>query len=256
MKFTDQMGNIIQLETFPKRIISLVPSLTELLFDIGLDEEVVGITQHCILPKEKVIHRARIGGIKRFDFKMIDHLKPDLLIGNKEENYRDGIVQLQKKYPVWMSDIYTIEDALEMIINVGELVDRSSNARQMAGEIEVGLKTLPVFPPIKAAFLIWNNPCMVAAGNTFIHEMLHQCGFVNIFEKSNRYPVIDANDLSEAEVILLSSDPYVFSNEEIRVFRERFPSKKVMPVDGMMFSWYGSHLKYAPEYFVELRKTL
>lgn len=256
MEFLDQLGNTVCLSKYPQRIISLVPSLTELLFDLGLDNEVVGVTLHCLFPEHKVASRVKIGGIKQFDFHAIDNLKPDLLIGNKEENYKEGILRLQDKYPVWMSDIVTIDDALRMIKGVGAIVNRTKHADQLIKEIIVELDTLPIFLPIKVAYLIWNNPYMVAAGGTFINEMLHICGFINIFDHKCRYPQIDMDELTDADVILLSSEPYSFTAKDIDPFRRRFPHHKVLLVDGMMFSWYGSRLKYAPRYLKDLRRLL
>ncbi len=254
MEFLDQMGNCVYLTHIPRRIISLVPSFTELLFDLGLDREVIGVTRHCVLPAEKVAGRAIIGDVKEFDFRAIENLHPDLFIGNKEENYKEGILKLAEKYPVWMSDIYTLDDALEMIRSVGRLVGRPGEAGALADEISASLNGLELTPKIKAAYLIWNDPCMAAGGSTFINDMLSRCGLENIFAGRNRYPLIAVEDLASAEVILLSSEPWTFSAAEKRAFCQKFPDKKVLEVDGLMFSWYGSRLRYSAEYFTDLHK--
>jgi ABC-type Fe3+-hydroxamate transport system substrate-binding protein len=253
---TDQMGNMIMLLEYPKSIISLVPSLTELLFDLGLDSEISGVTRYCILPKDKVAYRTKIGGTKKFDFDVIDRLKPDLIIGNKEENYPKGILKLHEKYPVWMSDISNVEDALQMIESVGELVNRSAEARHLINEIKSGLYNMEYYPPLKAAYLIWKNPYMTVGGDTFINDMLKRCGFVNIFESERSYPRITSDKLGEAEVILLSSEPYSFSSEDIEDLKNQYPDRDVRIVDGCIFSWYGSHLRYAAAYFKKLRDSL
>ncbi len=256
MEFLDQMGNTIRLPEYPRRIISLFPSLTELLFDLGLDDEIIGVTSYCVLPQKKLANRFKVGGIKKFLFQVIDELQPDLIIGNKEENYPEGIHQLQEKYPVWMSDITTIEDMLQMIRSVGKLVNRSEKAEQLIDEIEMGLKDLNFYPLLKVAYLIWKNPYLAVGGNTFINELLHLCGFINIFEKKSRYPRINAVELDEAEVILLSSEPYPFTSEDVETFRNRYSTQYVYRVDGAMFSWYGSRIKYTPAYCKSLRETL
>src|SRR5579863_4514221 len=112
---TDQLGTRLDIKIPPERIISLVPSQTELLFDLGLEEQIVGVTRFCVHPAEKVAMKVKVGGTKRFDFEKIASLNPDLIIGNKEENYLEGIEALRKEYPVWMSDIFTLKDALDMI---------------------------------------------------------------------------------------------------------------------------------------------
>ena len=256
MKFRDQMGNTIVLPEYPKRIISLVPSLTELLFDLGLDEEIIGITDYCVLPKDKVKNRVKIGGPKHFDFPIIDALKPDLLIGNMEENYLAGILRLQEKYPVWMSDITTLTDMLEAISGIGAVTGRMDEADRINREISGRMDRLPQFKPLKAAYLIWKDPLMAAGGNTFINEMMKRCGFINIFSDLKRYPVIQLNELSDAEIILLSSEPYPFSPPDREYFMQEFPRIDVVIVDATMFSWYGSHILYSADYFTKLRNTI
>ena len=144
MKFPDQIGNTVSLSSSPKRIISLVPSQTELLFDLGLDEDIVGITRYCVHPKERCVRKPRIGGTKKFDFDLIDKLKPELILGNREENYKEGIQRLLSKYPVWMSDIITLEDAYDMIVLVGEMVGRKAKADEIISEIK--------FPSLEATY--------------------------------------------------------------------------------------------------------
>ena len=256
MEFQDQMGNTIRLSAYPQRIISLVPSLTELLFDLGLDDEVVGVTTYCILPEDKIRNLTRIGGPKEFEFTATDKLKPDLIIGNKEENYREGILRLQEKYLVWMSDIITIDDALMMIRRVGTLINRSQNAERLAGELSASLGNKEFYPLYKVAYVIWKDPYMVAAGNTFINEMLRKCGFINIFENKSRYPQITINELDQADVVLLSSEPYPFADSDVNDLKNQNPSISVILVDGKIFSWYGSRLRYAAGYFTGLRKSI
>lgn len=256
MEFKDQMNNTIRLDKYPSRIISLVPSQTELLFDLGLDAEIAGITRYCIYPQDKTDKRAKIGGTKKFQFEVIDKLQPDLIIGNKEENYPEGIQQLQEKYPVWMSDIATLEDALLMIWGVGELVNKGENARQIIDEIKTRMDRLESYPLMKVVYFIWKNPYIVAGGNTFITNMLNKCGLINIFNKTISYPKINLDQIENAELILLSSEPYPFNQQDIDFFRKKYPDLPVMLVDGTMFSWYGSRLRNAATYYRTLREEI
>lgn len=256
MEFKDQMNNIIRMDKYPSRIISLVPSQTELLFDLGLDAEVAGITRYCIYPPDKTDKRIKIGGPKKFQFEVIDKLQPDLIIGNKEENYPEGIQQLQEKYPVWMSDIATLEDAFLMIWSVGELVNKGENSRQIIDEIKTRMDRLESYPLMKVVYFIWKDPYMVAGGNTFITNMLYKCGLINIFSSTGSYPKVTLDQIDEAEVILLSSEPYPFSQQDIEIFRKKYPNLPVLLVDGTMFSWYGSRLKYAATYYRTLREEI
>lgn len=249
--FTDQMGRQVTLPHLPQRIVSLVPSQTELLFDLGLDDRIVGITKFCIHPSEKVKQKTMIGGTKNFKLELIDELQPDLIIGNKEENYEEGIAALQAKYPVWMSDIYTLEDALEMISQVGQLTGTESRAQELAQGIAAGFQKLqPVQPAIPTAYFIWRNPYMAVGNNNFIDHLLQRCGFSNIFANQPRYPEISPEQLQAAapKLILLSSEPYPFQEKHVAEFQEMCPRAVIKVVDGEMFSWYGSRLLQVPAY--------
>lgn len=249
-KFIDQMGDVIHLDA-PRRIVSLVPSQTELLFDLGLDEAIIGITKFCIHPKEKCKGKTKIGGTKKFNFSAIDALAPDLIIGNKEENYKEGIEALRESYPVWMSDIYDLKDAFEMIAGIGALVGKGKEASKIVREIEQGFANLSLKIKKRALYLIWQDPYMSVGKHTFIHEMMLKCGFENVLEDMDRYPMLTAEDIKALapEVILLSSEPYPFEEKHRKEMQDIFPFAQIALVDGEMFSWYGSRLRYAPAYF-------
>lgn len=255
MSFTsvDQLGNTVTVQYPVKRIISLVPSQTELLFDLGLREEVVGMTKFCVHPAVWLKEKTIIGGTKKFDFEIIDSLQPDLIIGNKEENYLAGIEQLTSKYPVWMSDIENLPQALTMIKQVGELVNRPSESLTIVKQIESLFLHLPSFEETKALYLIWRKPWMATGTNTFIHDMLVRLKFVNAIQQS-RYPELTDACIRELnpDVILLSSEPFPFEEKHIDELRALCPQAKIILVDGEMFSWYGSRLQYSPAYFHEL----
>lgn len=259
MVFTDQMGREVILSNTPQRIVSLVPSQTELLFDLGLKTKVIGITKFCIHPKDEVKHIPKIGGTKKFDFEAIEALKPDFIIGNKEENYEEGIEYLAKKYPVWMSDIYTLEDSLKMIQALGKILDIQTKADEMAQDIENKFQVLPLVQnTLKVAYFIWRKPWMIATTNTFIDYILQKIGFQNIFNDLERYPEITLEQLQERnpEYIFLSSEPYPFKEQHIKELQSILPNSKILLVDGEMFSWYGSRLLKSVEYFKKLVATL
>ncbi len=242
----------------PKRIISLVPSQTELLFDLGAENELVGITKFCIHPADKVKNKAVVGGTKTLHIGEIQALKPDLIIANKEENTRGQIEELQHYYPVHITDVTTLPDALAMIREVGTLVGRTTEAALLAQQIESHL--LPPFPPLslKVAYLIWRKPYMAAANDTFIQSMLEIAGFSNAFSDQTRYPQITPGDLQEAQpnLIFLSSEPYPFTQKHIRELQEICPRAQVLLVDGEVFSWYGSRLLQTSDYFRNLRNKI
>lgn len=268
--FTDQLGRTISLDQPPRRIISLVPSQTELLYTLGLQEEVAGITKFCVHPETWFRTKTRIGGTKNINMETIHSLKPDLVIANKEENQQQQIEELSRHYPVWISDIKGLSDALQMIRDVGALIGKEEKASSLAAGIEQGFAYLPSKLPValqrdgsghqfgrcrvRAVYFIWRNPWMVAGGDTFIHDMLQRCGLDNIFRDQVRYPSISMESLSDSgcELVLLSSEPYPFREKHREEIRTVLPNALIRLVDGEMFSWYGSRLLLAPAYFRQL----
>lgn len=255
--FTDQMGHEVKLAARPKRIISLVPSQTELLHDLGLGDEVVGITKFCIHPEEWFRNKTRVGGTKQYDFDKIELLDPDLIIGNKEENDETQIRELQKQYPVWMSDIHNTDEALQMIRKIGVLVGKEESAAAISNEIssefnrmESEMSSLPF---LDVAYMIWRNPYMGAGHNTFIDSILQRLRLRNVFNEG-RYPETTLQELQKLspKVVLLSSEPYPFKDQHIAEIKAVLPSSQIVLVDGEMFSWYGSRLLLAPKYFRQI----
>ncbi|NML64075.1 ABC transporter substrate-binding protein [Hymenobacter sp. RP-2-7] len=255
---TDQLGRRIVLPYPPQRIVSLVPSQTELLFDLGLGARVVGVTKFCVHPAAARQQAAVIGGTKQFDFAKIHALQPDLLIGNKEENYQAGIAELAQRYPVWVSDIADLPAALAMIEEIGALTGVAAPAATLATTIDQAFAALPALgPPIPAAYFIWRRPYMVAAGGTFIDDMLRRAGFANVFGALGRYPEVSPEQLQAAAPtrIFLSSEPYPFKEKHLAEFQAICPAARVQVVDGELFSWYGSRLLQSAAYFSKLAKS-
>ncbi|GAB2622841.1 ABC transporter substrate-binding protein [Belliella aquatica] len=251
---TDQLNRKVTVTEYPKRIISLVPSQTELLVDLGLRDELVGITKFCIHPKGLKKEKQIIGGTKNFHFDKIDALQPDLIIGNKEENYQEGIEKLAEKYPVWMSDIFTIEDAVEMIENIGELTNKVAESKNISNQIKIDFKN-PFSKKGTAIYLIWNDPIMTVGSNTFINEMLAFAGFENLVQEK-RYPKIDLEVLKNLnpEFLLLSSEPFPYKEKHVAFYQKELPNTQVKIVDGELFSWYGSTLLKSKDYFLSLNQ--
>ena len=208
--YTDQMGREVDIPITPGRIISLVPSQTELLFNLGLDEEIAGITKFCIHPAEKIKQKIKVGGTKDLSINLIKKLAPDLIIGNKEENERFQIEELMQHFPVWMSDISGLGGAIDMINHVGKIVGRTAAASELVSIINSGFGQLNIQPKnLRVAYLIWRKPYIAAGQGTFIDDMLIRCSFTNAFDIT-RYPEISSEQLIDAnpDVIFLSSEPY------------------------------------------------
>jgi ABC-type Fe3+-hydroxamate transport system substrate-binding protein len=259
--FKDQMGYSVEVAWPPKRIISLVPSQTELLAHLGLDNEVVGITKFCVHPQEWFKNKKRVGGTKNIDLHRIEELQPDIIIGNKEENKEDQIKELMQRYPVWMSDIHNLDDAFDMILNVGKLVDKYDKADVLVKNIRSNFKSLHTheIPSAKVAYFIWRDPYMSIGKSAFINSMMDRLNLNNVFaEMPGEYPSVTAEQIAQAapELILLSSEPYPFAEKHMAEFKEICPDSKIVLVDGEYFSWYGSRLLKAPAYFNTLLKEV
>lgn len=252
--FTDQMGNRLQIDQPIERVVSLVPSQTELLLDLGLKDKLVGRTRFCIHPSEQVSAIPKIGGTKTADPVKIAALKPDLIIGNKEENEQSNIAELRRIAPVWMSDIKDLTNALEMIRSLGELLKVETKAQAMALKIVNRFNALKQVQSVKPAlYFIWHKPWMAAGADTFIDAMLPFAGYKNLLRKS-RYPVLSAEEIINLNpaTILLSSEPFPFGQKHIDELSNLLPATKIVKVDGECFSWYGSRLLHAADYFEQL----
>lgn len=252
--FTDQMGRTVLLPRPPQRIVSLVPSQTELLNDLGLNTSVVGITKFCIHPSTWRNHKVIVGGTKNFQLDVIEKLKPDLILGNKEENSKEKIESLCERYPVWMSDIFNLDDALVMIKAIATINEKSKEGEVIAQKIAKNFSELKKLAMKSVLYLIWREPWMTVGKNTFIDAMLESIGLRNIV-KDQRYPAITLEEMKQLspQYVFLSSEPYPFKDIHQRELKKTLPESKIILVDGEMFSWYGSRLIKAPDYFRTLK---
>jgi ABC-type Fe3+-hydroxamate transport system substrate-binding protein len=244
----------------PTRIISLVPSQTELLYDLGLRDEVIGITKFCIHPDEWFRRKQRVGGTKNLKIDLIKSLNPDLILANKEENLKEEIEILQNDFNVYVSDISTINEALQMIEDIGKLVHCQQKSIEIVNGIKAEMMTQSRFEKkdkIDALYLIWQNPYMVAGNDTFIHDMMLEAGFNNLV-KQNRYPMMTLEEIKSINptVIMLSSEPFPFADKHIIEWQMQLPNTKIILVDGELFSWYGSRMLKSFQYFRGLYEEL
>ncbi len=246
------MQRTVEISSTVSRIVSLVPSQTELLVDLGLREKLVGITKFCIHPVGLKKEVQLIGGTKNVKIDLVKSLAPDLVIGNKEENNQPDIEALEKILPTWMSDIFNLEDALEMIRQVGEITGTKAKAEEIISNIRTNFSHLDTLKKTNKTvlYLIWKNPYIAVGPNTFIDSMLHTLGLKNAMSEE-RYPEVEPEALNP-DLIFLSSEPYPFKEKHIEELQNQFPESRVVLVDGEYFSWYGSRLIGAPAYFKEL----
>ncbi|MBP4141618.1 ABC transporter substrate-binding protein [Flavobacterium sp. P4023] len=257
--FVDQLGTSHSFVTSPKRIISLVPSQTELLCDLGLESKIVGITKFCVHPYSLKSTIKAVGGTKKVHYEKIRLLQPDIIICNKEENTKEIVAELQKICPVWVTDIITIEDNFKMISDFGQLFNCRTEAKKWNDKIAFAWNDFKLFikdfPVKKVAYFIWKDPFMVAGSGTFIDELLKLNHFENCYSNRARYPEIKLQNMAlenNPDLVFLSSEPYPFQEKHVDEINENAPQAKTILVDGEMFSWHGSRLLKAFAYFKQL----
>lgn len=235
------------------KIISLVPSITETLFDFGLTaDEVIGRTKFCVHPSDLVKNAEVIGGTKSLNIEKIRLLKPDLIIANKEENEKLQVEELMKDFKVWVTDIETLEDNQDFISDLGTLLNKENLALDFNQKIASVFTNIKCSDSKKVAYLIWKNPYMTVGSDTFINEVLVRSGFENLFKDRTRYPEISVEDLKDADLIFLSSEPFPFQQKHIDELLLELPDKEMILVDGEAFSWFGTHLMKVGDYLKEL----
>lgn len=263
MEFKDQMNRVFEIPETPKRIISLVPSQTELLVDLGLEDSIVGVTKFCIHPSDLRKKKTIVGGTKNIKIDKIKALKPDIILCNKEENTKDIVEACEQICNVHVSDIFNIDDNLELINQYGVLFNKKDKASKIIKDIQLKCYDFKNFikdkSTLKGAYFIWKNPWMVAANNTFIDYILNLNNFENVYNSKERYPEIELSKskLNESvEVVLLSSEPFPFKEKHIEELQVYYLKAKIILVDGELFSWYGSRLAKAFKYFETLRLNL
>ncbi len=260
MEFQDQLQRRIEIPSTPQSVVSLVPSQTELLVDLGLKEKITGITKFCVHPPYLRKDKKVVGGTKTVHFEKIKALKPDIILCNKEENTKEMVLELEKIAPVHVSDVTDLEDAFELMLQYGELF----NCRKEAFTIQQKIRSKTIelkkqfqdSSKMKVAYLIWKNPIMVAGSSTFINNLLQLNNLENVFAGTERYPETDIAELQEKkpDLVLLSSEPFPFQEKHKTLFAEL--STRIELVDGEFFSWYGSRLLKAIDYFKEFHKKI
>jgi len=240
-------------------IISLVPSQTELLYHLGLEEKVCGITKFCVHPSAWKKTKTIVGGTKQINYDVIKKLAPDLIIANKEENEKAQIEELAKEYNIWVTDVVDLESALHMIKDIGIITGTDAAAEKLTQQIETSFEEIHLLTKkLRTCYLIWQKPYMTVGGDTFIHDMLSKCGFENIYSHKTRYPILEIKELvnNNCELLILSSEPYPFKPKHIFELQKELPGTKIILADGEMFSWYGSRLLKAVSYFKTLQTSV
>ncbi|CAM1374315.1 ABC transporter substrate-binding protein [Tenacibaculum xiamenense] len=260
---TDQIGREVSILKPLKRIVSLVPSQTELLVDLGLENYIVGVTKFCVHPVHIKSVKETVGGTKNIKIEKIKELKPDIILCNKEENTKEIVEACERIAPTHVSDIYTLKDVKDLIIQYGELFSCRTESKRIIEKLQFKTNSFKEFisnqPQKKVAYFIWRNPWMVAGNNNFINHILELNNFKNIYGNKPRYPEIELKKIrleGDPELVLLSSEPYPFKEEHAFEIGRFTHHAKTVFVDGEMFSWYGSRLLKAFDYFKQLHQRI
>jgi len=257
------MNRVFEVPKTPKRIISLVPSQTELLVDLGLEKFIIGVTKFCIHPSYLRKKKTIVGGTKNIKIDKIKALKPDIILCNKEENTKEIVEACEQIAPTHVSDIFTLDDSKELIMQYGEILSCKTAAENIVKKLNIEISKFQQFikntKEKKVAYFIWRNPWMVAGNNTFINHLLELNNFKNIYSNKQRYPEINLDEITKNDAldfILLSSEPYPFKEKHISEISKYYKNSQTILVDGEMFSWYGSRLLKAFDYFIQLHRSI
>lgn len=257
MEVVDQLGHKILLNHVPRRIVSLVPSITELLVDLGLQDAIIGVTKFCVHPHGLIKKKKLIGGTKSLNLELIKELNPDFIIANKEENEQTQIEELSKIFKVYVSDIKSYDDSIELMQTLGDIFHRRQEVAELSHLLELYRPT-PLFNNQSALYLIWCKPYMSIGHDTYIHHIMSSLGLNNVYSSSVRYPIVSDEDLNNIKpsYVFLSSEPYPFQEKHIAELEEIFPQSAIVLVDGEAFSWYGTRILKLNRYFEHLKSNL
>lgn len=252
MIIQDFLNRSVNIPLPPQRIVSLVPSQTELLVELGVEKRILGLTKFCVHPKRLKQIKTVVGGTKQVNFDKIQDLKPDIIFCNKEENSKAMVERLEDIAPVHVSDIKTLEDNVRLIKDYGEILQKQTEAANLIEDLKEQHHQFHNYiltkPVQKVAYLIWRDPWMAVGKDTFINHILELNRFENVFGSKDRYPIIDINNLPEMDLLLLSSEPYPFKTKHVSEIP--IDHSKIKLVNGEFFSWYGSRMHYAFDYFL------
>ena len=249
------------------RIVSLVPSLTELVCALGRGDWLVGRTGFCVHPSEALAQVPKVGGTKTVNIEKIRRLAPTHLIVNVDENEKPTVEALSEFIPnVVVTHPIAINDNFELYRRFGRLFDAEARAVQLCAELESALKLTQSAPraTLRVLYLIWNDPWMTVSAETFIAKMLASVGIeVCVPPGDARYPSLSLDAIGSlgADAVLLSSEPCRFRPADRRELRAALVSGAaarvpVLGIDGEMTSWYGPRAIEGLRYLHAYRRRL
>ena len=266
MGLKDDLGDRVELNVPAARIVSLVPSITETLFELGAGGQVAGVTDYCIHPAAAVAQILKVGGTKGFSLDRVVGLEPDLVIANKEENRKPEVEALRRECPVFVTDPRTVEQAMKTVLDLGMLTGRAVEASTMAADCESRLSG--VYPatlarPFRTVCFVWRDPWMAVGSDTYVGDLLDTFGFKNIFaSEDGRYPQTSLEAVLDRgpEVIMLPDEPFEFGSGDVgeieAFFAERGAPVKIFAMDGTLLTWFGYRTALGVDYLQRTKTSL
>jgi ABC-type Fe3+-hydroxamate transport system substrate-binding protein len=235
--FRDVLGHTFDFPAPPRRVVSLVPSLTETLFDLGAGDSVVGITDFCIFPP--TLNRPRLGGTKTPSIARIRQLEPDLVYVNVEENLRRHADEIAAFAPVFATEPKTVDDVATLIALLGAIHGREDRANELNQQLTANRELRTAFTFVVP---IWKKPWMWCGGDTYVSDLVEQAGGRNLLGDRLRYPTIDRDEVLalEPDVVFLPDEPYLFTDADAEELHGVTPARIVGPFPGHLFTWHGT----------------
>lgn len=243
---TDDLGRELRFERVPQRIVCLVPSLTEYLFWLGLAEQIVGITDYCVVPAEQVAAVPKVRGTKNPNREQIIALAPDLIIANKEENRERDIAALAAAgLTIYVSEIDSVQQAMASLQTIASMLGRSEQSRPLIAAIQAELALAPAAQQ-RVATAIWRDPWMWVGKATYASDVLACCGASNcLADPAGRYPRLELAEIAalQPDRILLPDEPYSFSQADAAELQGL--ARHINCCDGQLLTWYGPRIPLA-----------
>jgi ABC-type Fe3+-hydroxamate transport system substrate-binding protein len=250
----DARGVSLELESPPRRVVSLVPSLTESLFELGFGDRVVGMTEYCIFPQR--VDVTRVGGTKTPNIDHIRSLEPDLVFMNLEENLPKHAREIETFAPLHVSEPKSVRDVVGLIRSLGAIFERRGNSEAFASMLEREMAVTPV-KSFTFACPIWKKPWMWCGGDTYVSDLISTAGGTNLLAHETRYPKKDLTDVlaHDPDVILLPDEPFAFTKDDARELLERGARGAAGPFEGHLVTWHGTRTLRGLRFLRELAGT-
>lgn len=255
MEFLDEVSRTVSFAQTPRRIVCLVPSITETLFALGVGERVVGVTEYCTHPPDAVARVTKVGGTKDPQIETIVRLAPDIVIVNDEENRQEDFTALTERgLAVYVTAPRTVAGGIAMIERLGPVLGCQTASDAMVGRLrslyEQVLRASAAGPRLRVFCPIWRKPWMTFNADTYADDMLWSCGAENVVRaKADRYFSTTLEEIAvyEPEAVVLPSEPYPFTNKHFVHLKELADTPAgrgghFYCIDGMALCWYGPRI--------------